>query len=340
MATIKEIAELAGVSRGTVDRVLNHRGAVNPKTEQKILEIAKAVQYRPNRAGIVLAAQKKNLKLGVIVFGKSNPFFDKVLTGVHEKAEEMKCYNCSVVIRRVGANAKEQLDAIDEMIADGVSGLAIAPDNSPLLQAKIDALADQGIPVVTLNTDIENSRRLAYVGSNYRESGRIAAGLMHIISPGETHVGILIGSESILCHTERVAGFRDEIAALYPQIHIAQIVDTHDDDVESYSVTEQLLQRHPEINALYFAAAGVYGGCRALVNAGRSDEVRVIAHDAVSTTVNLIRQDIISATICQQPEKQGRLPLEILFSYLTTGEKPEKELNYVDSDIRIRQNLQ
>ena len=54
MATIKEIAALAGVSRGTVDRVLNHRGAVNPKTAEKILEIAQALDYKPNRAGIVL----------------------------------------------------------------------------------------------------------------------------------------------------------------------------------------------------------------------------------------------------------------------------------------------
>ena len=62
MATIKEIAELAGVSRGTVDRVLNNRGSVNPRTARKILEIAQALDYKPNKAGIVLAAQKKNLK--------------------------------------------------------------------------------------------------------------------------------------------------------------------------------------------------------------------------------------------------------------------------------------
>ena len=63
MATIKEIADLAGVSRGTVDRVLNKRGSVNPQTAEKILEIAQALDYKPNRAGLVLAAQKKNLKL-------------------------------------------------------------------------------------------------------------------------------------------------------------------------------------------------------------------------------------------------------------------------------------
>lgn len=50
MTTIKEIADLAGVSRGTVDRVLNNRGAVNPKTAEKITEIAQALNYRPNRS--------------------------------------------------------------------------------------------------------------------------------------------------------------------------------------------------------------------------------------------------------------------------------------------------
>ena len=59
MATMKEIAELSGVSRGTVDRVLNHRGIVNAETERKVLEIAKLLDYQPNKAGIALAAQKK-----------------------------------------------------------------------------------------------------------------------------------------------------------------------------------------------------------------------------------------------------------------------------------------
>ena len=88
MATIKEIASLAGVSRGTVDRVLNHRGAVNPQTEAKILEIVRALDYKPNKAGIVLAAQKKNLKLGVVLLGLGSLFMDAgqyiVVEGVAE----------------------------------------------------------------------------------------------------------------------------------------------------------------------------------------------------------------------------------------------------------------
>ena len=110
MATIKEIAELAGVSRGTVDRVLNNRGAVNPKTARKVLEIAQALDYKPNRAGIVLAAQKKNLKIGVILFDTGNPFFNDVIEGVNKKAEELGGYNCSVLISRVGFDLQAQLD--------------------------------------------------------------------------------------------------------------------------------------------------------------------------------------------------------------------------------------
>ena len=74
---MKEIAELSGVSRGTVDRVLNHRGIVNAETERKVLEIAKLLDYQPNKAGIALAAQKKKLKIGVLLFGAGNPFFDR-----------------------------------------------------------------------------------------------------------------------------------------------------------------------------------------------------------------------------------------------------------------------
>ena len=99
MPTIKEIAALAGVSRGTVDRVLNKRGGVHPDTKARILEIAKALDYRPNKAGIVLSAQRKNLKLGVVMFGTNNPFFDDVKAGLKQIESELSCYNCTIYIK-------------------------------------------------------------------------------------------------------------------------------------------------------------------------------------------------------------------------------------------------
>lgn len=66
-------------SRGTVDRVLNNRGSVNANTAARVREIAEKLNYKPNKAGLMLAAQKKNLKIGVILFPDSNPFSVKSL---------------------------------------------------------------------------------------------------------------------------------------------------------------------------------------------------------------------------------------------------------------------
>lgn len=338
MATIKEIATLAGVSRGTVDRVLNHRGDVNPQTAEKIMQIVRDLDYKPNKAGIVLAAQKKNLKLGVVLLGVGNPFFDDVLLGVREKELELAGYNCSVLIRQTEYSLKQQLDAIDSLLAEGIDGLAISPYNDSAVREKIDSLCQQGIPVVTLNTDIENSSRLAYVGSNFYRSGEAAAGLMRLMTRGEVHVGIVSGSQNILCHTERIAGFSHVIESC-PNIHITDIVNNNDDDKVSCELTKKLLADHPEINAFYFTAGGVYGGCQAIESSPRKNDTTVITNDMVPTTHEYLQKGLIAATICQQPFQQGFQPLTLLFAYLTTGELPASENNYVDVEIRIRENL-
>ena len=370
MATIKEIAALAGVSRGTVDRVLNDRGAVNPETAEKIRKIAKELDYKPNRAGLVLAAQKKRLKLGVILFSTGNPFFQDVLAGIDEKAEELANYNCTVITKKISFGVEAQLQTIDELLAEElagynctvitkqisfgveaqlqavkellaeeVSGIAMTPYNDERIRDCINTLYEQGIPVVTLNTDIENSRRIAYVGSNYTRSGATAAGLLQLMTSGTVNVGIVTGSSNILCHTERIAGFLKTLEPFSDRICVVDTVEIHDDEVESYEKTTALLSKHPEINALFFAAGGVYGGCRSVEALGKKKAIRIIAFDLVPTTRQMLENDTIAATICQQPKIQGSNPLSLLFAYLTTGENPEKEYNYVAVDIRIKENI-
>lgn len=235
---------------------------------------------------------------------------------------------------------EEQLKALDELMALDVSGIAIAPYNDERIRCRINALAEAGIPVVTLNTDIENSKRLAYVGSHYTRSGATAAGLLRLMTQGQVNVGVLIGSTNLLCHTQRVVGFSDALKAYDGQrIHIADIIENHDDDGESYDKTSALLSTHPEINALYIAGAGVHGACRSVLDAGLGDRICILTYDLVPTTRALLEEGVISATICQQPGKQGSKPLDILFSYLSTGQLPEEELHYVAVDIRIKENL-
>lgn len=337
MTTIKEIAELAGVSRGTVDRALNNRGSVNPKTAEKILEIAKALDYRPNKAGLALAAQKKKYKIGVILFSENNPFFDDVMEGVRSKALELADYGITTITLRVDFDVQAQLDAIDTLLAEGIHGLLLAPYNHEAIREKINQLTEAQIPVVTVNTDIDGSRRLAYVGSDYYKGGRSAAGLLALMTEGSIQLGVISGSSNVLCHTERILGLKDTLERSYPRIQITSIVENHDDEFESYALTKQLLLENPELNALFFAAAGVYGGCKAVLESGLTP--KVITFDEVPTTLEMLKCGVISATISQQPFRQGSQSLDILFEYLTSGVLPEKELNFVELSIKIRENI-
>ena len=194
-------------------------------------------------------------------------------------------------------------------------------------------------PVVTLNTDIENSRRLAYVGSNYTRSGATAAGAF---TADDFRYGKHWNRHrfsNILCHTERIAGFMKTLVPYRDRIHVIDTVEIHDDEVESYEKTTALLSEHPEINALFFAAGGVLWRLPQCGSFGAKGSVRIIAFDLVPTTRQMLENGTIAAIICQQPKIQGSKPLSLLFAYLTTGETPEKEYNYTAVDIRIKENL-
>ncbi len=339
MATIKEIAELAGVSRGTVDRVLNHRGFVNADTEKKVLEIASLLNYQPNKAGMALAAQKKKYVIGVLLFGEENPFFDEVISGLNVKLEELSIYGCTVLMRRVPFDLKAQLDTIQALRAEGIHGLILSPYNATEVQLAIDALWEDGIPCVTVNTDIPNSKRIAYIGSDYHKCGRVAANLLQLIGSGIIRLGIVTGSHNILCHEERIRGFSDYVRANKLPVQIVDIRENGDDDYQSYDVVSAMLAEHAEINALYFTAAGVFGGCRAIQNSSLQKQPVVITFDAVPSTIEMLKTGVVTATICQHPEEQGARSLALLVDYLLTGKLPEQPLVYMDLEIKVKESL-
>ena len=73
--TLQQIAEAAGVSRGTVDRALNNRGRIRPEVEEKIKKIAREMGYQPSRAGRALAMAKRKIRIGVILQYMTDSFY-------------------------------------------------------------------------------------------------------------------------------------------------------------------------------------------------------------------------------------------------------------------------
>lgn len=344
MSTIREIAELAGVSRGTVDRVLNQRGSVNPDKEKKVLNIIKALNYTPNLAGKTLAIRKKQLKFGYILFSStsSNPFFLDVVYGIESRAAELSEYGISVDIRyAVIGDPLLQVRLIDELVEAGIDGLVITPINHPLVIGRINELSygDTPVPVITANSDLPGSGRIAYVGSDYFKSGETAAGIMNMICAGNAKVGIVMGSPLVLCHSERVSGFTRRIEEMYSNITIVSTEINHDDDIQSFVVTKRLLENHPEIDALFLVAAGVIGACRAVTEMGLEGKIKLVSYDTTIASIELIKSGAIAAAITQEPFFQGAKPLDILLDYVGFGIKPEREFFYTTLGIKIKENL-
>lgn len=336
MATIREIAELAGVSRGTVDRVLNNRGSVNEETAERIRAIIRQLDYKPNRAGIALASQKKKYLIGVILFSRKNPFFDYVMQGFSDKAEELSLYGCEITVKRVAYHPEAQLSAIRACLKEGVQGLIITPYNGDEIREELNKLIRSGIPVITVNSDAEGVRRLAYVGSDYYNSGEAAGALMKLVTSGSVRLGIVNGDNNILCHTQRISGFVDKLSD-DTRFKVVCQGESLDDDKTAYELVSRMLHSHPDINAFYFTAAGVYGGCRAIAELAPEKDIKVITFDEVPSTVEMMQKNIITATICQEPYWQGSKSLEVMFSFLSDKEASVQDSYYAELSVKIRE---
>ncbi len=339
--TQSQIAKLAGVSRATVGRVVNNCDDVNPETRERILSIMKEHNYQPNRAGQALVIQQKKMKIGCIIIKSDNPFFDQLNEGIRDKAEELKQYGIEVILKSVPFTAPEQLSAIDQMLAENLTALVIQPTVEKTVCDKLEEIERSGIPVVTVNTDMPGYQSsFCYIGNDFYMCGQTAANLMMLFTNAACKVGIVTGFDQAKSHSDRIIGFEDYLKA-YPNMHIIQTVANNDDDMESYYLTRTMLNEHPEINAMFLVAGGVSGAAKAIKSctASTGRKITTICFDDVPTTKELVRDGTIIATICQQPVRQGRMALSVLFDYLVEGRKPASTRLYTDIQIKVAANI-
>ena len=195
--TLAEIAALAGVSRGTVDRALNDRGRVDPKVAARVRRIAAERGYRPNRAGRMLARAKNPIRIGVIVQSVETMFMHTVFEEIERASAHFTTTGAEVLVRPLeGVDAQQQLDVIDELLEAGVQGIALSPAEDERVRARIQELSER-MPVVTFNSDLPDSGRLCYVGVDNFACGRMSAGLMDLLLAGHGEVLLVAGQELV-----------------------------------------------------------------------------------------------------------------------------------------------
>lgn len=337
--TIKQIADMCGVSRGTVDRVLNKRGKVHPKTQELIESTIARLNYTPNIAGKALAARKRPWTLGVVLSSEGNPFFDDVIRGILQAQQELKDFGVRLTMRRLrGYVAGEQLREIEALQGE-MDALILHPIFDPAIAQKIEELKRRGIFTVTVNTDIPQSSRLCYIGSDYEKGGVMAAGMVSLITGGSARLGIVKGADNILGHRQRLEGFLKRISENGQGIRVAGYAQAQDDDGIAYASTRGLMESDLAINALYVVGAGMAGVCRALIDLDLADHVAVVGFDSVPDTVEMMKRGIVRAVICQHPFTQGYRVVKAAYDHLVGGAVPPLDYCLVQNEIIILESL-
>lgn len=342
MATIKEIAQKAGVSIGTVDRVLHNRGMVNAQTKERVIAVMKELDYRPNQIAQGLAVMKRKLKIGFFLPDIQNhPFFKDVALAAEKKAKELAQYGVQVSFyqSREGEPLSSLRFVHEDMLAkqDGIVTMGM---DIPQIRSYLEQANKKNIPVVFYNTYIPGERFLAYVGCDYLKSGALAAGLSALAGGEDAHVCIFSeGLGPISSHRDRVDGFCKEASCRYPKMKVLELFSIDESREKNERAVEEMFRKYPDVNIVYVINPRDYEICRIIARADQKRQVRMITNDLVEEQMEMLKQGTISATVCQEPEKQGALSLEILFRYLAYGKEPKERLSYTNLSIHIAQNL-
>ena len=338
--TIKKIAEIAKVSRGTVDKVLNNRVGVSDEVRKRVRDIIDSFNYHPNKIGKALSQNNKLLTIGVILAPDYNSFVDGVKKGV--EAARKKFYDFGVrieihVLKRL--DAEEEYGIMKSMMENNISALSLVPIQDKLITDCINKMHVKGIPVITFNSDIYNSKRLCFVGQDHYMGGRVAADLMGKTIGGSGNIVVITSSQNLLCHVQRLEGFRTKLKENYTNINIIDVFENEDEELKAFNCVMSLIDKSIDLKGIYITGGGVSGVSKALKIAHKEKIVKIISHDFAPETINLMKEGIIDFTIGQDPFSQGYLPIEMLYEYLFSKSIPKIEFVKTKIDIRVEENI-
>lgn len=338
--TLQQIAERAGVSRGTVDRALNNRGRIRSEVAEEIKKIAEEMGYRPNRAGRALAMAKRSFRIGAILQEVETPFIQEMLRGIESAKAEIEHMGGVLFVKQIkGSDAKETIRALEELRKKDVFAIALNPTQDDELEKKINQYVDEyKIPIITMNSDLEETSRLCYIGQDGWRCGTTAAGLMKEIIIGSGKVAVISGYEANPSLKNRELGFKHEIFKICPELEILETRYTYNDPDRSEVIARQLLDEYPDLKGIFITAHAETGVCNVLEKYYPDRDVKVIANDTLGEEKKRVLNSKINFVLEQDAYQQGFEPIMTLFRLLFDGEEPTCEYQYMDIIIRTKYN--
>lgn len=313
------IAEIAGVSRGTVDRALHGRSGINEATRLRVKEIAQQIGYRPNLAARALSTSKATAKVGVCIPREIHFFYDELWSGVLEEAERVSQFGVEFTYRPIQSLGVGDVEAFQELVASGVDGMIITAGNPRDLKPLIDDAESREIRVICVDTDASESRRSSAVCVEPYLSGGVAGELLGKIVPPGSKVAVVAGSLTAEDHRKKAGGFSETFPRHCLGGETVAVIEGHEDEEETYRKTLDLIREVPDLAGIYVNTVNCLPVCRALGARNLEGKVRLITSDLFLDMCPFFEKGTISASIYHQPYRQGQMVVRLMADHLISG---------------------
>lgn len=277
MATIRDVAKLAGISISTVSRYLNKTGYVNADTERNIKNAIEKLNFSPSVVARGLAG-KSTRTFALILPDITNPFFPGLARAVEDVAST---YGFTVIFCNSDGQDGKEKNYIDILKSKNVDGIIFA--SNTLGQEAVDKLSAYNIPFVCLDRAPTN-KSCSIVRSNNREGGKLA--VKHLLESGCKKIAHIYGPQHLIPAKERLAGYEESVR-MFDWFSPSLMVPGDFDIASGLKATEILMQRHPDIDAIF---AGndlmAVGALKALHRMGIKvpEQVAVCGFDGINMT--------------------------------------------------------
>ncbi|HLT87377.1 MAG TPA: LacI family DNA-binding transcriptional regulator [Sphingobacterium sp.] len=338
---VKEIARRANVSIATVDRVLHNRTGVSEKTKQKINDIIKELDYKPNILARRLASSKTmHLYTLIPEVSEETDYWSVPLQGIIQAENEIMLYNVKIEKLFYDMNDKDSFVKQTEVIlqAESVDGVLLAPAFIEEAISFTDVCQKRKIPFVFINSNIPNRKNLSYFGPDLFYSGYTAAHLVdYLVSESERilimNIAKDIDSDYHILRKEE--GFSEYFITRNPNRILKQ--NLYETDYPSVKKTmAAMLKDYPDIKLVFVTNSRVSLVAQYLLEKKRQD-ILLVGYDFLDRNIDFLNKGVIDFLICEKPQEQAYRGVKALYRYLMFEDKQEKEY-FMPIDIIHREN--
>ena len=297
-ATVRDVAEKAGVSVATVDRVLNRRARVSGETARRVLEAAQTLGFHASALLQKRVDERQTERhLGFLLQRKSEKFYEALALELTRATREARGISGRATVHYLDDLTPARVAAAIMDLGKRCDALAIVAADHPRITEAVERVAERAVPVFTLLSDISAPTRLGFIGIDHRKAGRTAAWTVTRLAGAPGRVGIIVGSHRYLGQELCEMSFRSYCREHAPAFELLDSRISFENAGFAQEATMNLLRRAPDLVGLYVAGGGMEGVIAALREWEAGRRVVTVCNELIPETRAALIDGIVDLVI-------------------------------------------